>query len=199
MRYCFSRLFCILALWLASVVPVRADLEAGKRAYEQAADYATALKELTPLAEQGNADAQVLLGLMYLRGLGVSKDPAVALKWYKAAADQGDAEGQSHLGSMYFMGLGVAKDTNEALKLWKLSADQGNGGAQVSLGLAYRNSLHVPRDLVQSYMWLHLAALGGDSLAVRQRDDVQKFMTTDQIAKARALAAAWKPTGAQKE
>ena len=199
MRYCFSRfLFCILALWLTSVVPVRADLEAGKRAYEQA-DYATALKELTPLAEQGNADAQVLLGLMYLRGLGVSKDPALALKWYKAAADQGDAEGQSHLGSMYFMGLGVAKDTNEALKLWKLSADQGNGGAQVSLGLAYRSSLHVPRDLVQSYMWLHLAALGGDSLAVRQRDDVQKFMTTDQIAKARALAAAWKPTGAQKE
>jgi len=199
MRYCFSRfLFCTLALWLASVVPVRADLEAGKRAYEQA-DYATALKELTPLAEQGNADAQVLLGLMYLRGLGVLKDPALALMWYKAAADQRDAEGQSHLGSMYFMGLGVAKDTNEALKLWKLSADQGNGGAQVSLGLAYRNSLHVPRDLVQSYMWLHLAALGGDSLAVRQRDDVQKFMTTDQIAKARALAAAWKPTGAQKE
>ncbi len=50
-------LFCTLTLLLMSVIPARADLEAGKRAYEQG-DYATALKEVRPLAEQGNAGIQ---------------------------------------------------------------------------------------------------------------------------------------------
>jgi len=175
------------------VATVGGHLEAGKRAWDQG-DYATALKELTPLAEQGNADAQVLLGLMYFRGQGVSKDPSLALKWYKAAADQGNADGQAHLGSMYLMGMGVKKDTSQALKLWKLSANQGNPGAQVNLGLAYRNLRDVPHDFVQSYMWFDLAALGGDPLAARQRDGLQRLMSPDQIEKARALARQWRPT-----
>jgi hypothetical protein len=37
-------------------------------------DYATALKEWTPLAEQGYADAQYNLGDMYRYGLGVPHD-----------------------------------------------------------------------------------------------------------------------------
>jgi TPR repeat protein len=158
MLRCFSPFLPgILALSLTSVATARADLEAGKRAWDQG-DYATALKELTPLAEQGNADAQVLLGLMYFRGQGVSKDPSLALKWYKAAADQGNADGQAHLGSMYLMGMGVKRNASQALKLWKLSANQGNLGAQVNLGLAYRNLRDVPHDFVQSYMWFDLAA-----------------------------------------
>jgi len=47
---------CALAFSLISVIPALADLEAGKRAYEQR-DYTTALKELKRLAEQGNAEA----------------------------------------------------------------------------------------------------------------------------------------------
>jgi len=194
MLRCFSHfLLGIVALSLTSVAMARADLEAGKRAWDQG-DYATALKELTPLAEQGNADAQVLLGLMYFRGQGVSKDSSLALKWYKAAAEQGNADGQAHLGSMYLMGIGVKKDTSQALKLWKLSANQGNLGAQVNLGLAYRNLRDVPHDFVQSYMWFDLAALGGDPLAARQRDDLQRLMSPDQIEKARALVRQWRPT-----
>lgn len=198
LRY-FSRfLVGVLALSLVSVAAARSDLDAGKRAYEQG-DYTTALKELTPLAERGNADAQVLLGLIYFRGYGVPKDPGVALKWYKAASDQGNAEGQAHLGSMYLMGIGVKKNTSEALKLWKFSANQGNPGAQVSLGLAYRNLRDVPHDFVESYKWFHLAAMAGDPLAARQRDDLQRLMSPDQIEKARALARQWRPTSTPRQ
>jgi TPR repeat protein len=86
------------------------------------------------------------------------------------------------------------KDTAQALRWLKLSADQGNPDAQLFLGLAYRNLPDVPHDFVQAYMWFQLAAQHGDPLAPRQRDDLQKLMTREQIAQARAMAAAWKPT-----
>ncbi len=51
-------------------------------------DYATALREWRPLAEQGSAIAQNNLGLMYSEGLGVPKDYAQAHKWYNLAASR---------------------------------------------------------------------------------------------------------------
>ena len=40
-------------------------------------------------AEQGYADAQYNLGVMYANGHGVSQDYAEAAKWYRLAAEQG--------------------------------------------------------------------------------------------------------------
>ena len=62
--------------------------EDGVAAYKRG-DYATALRLLRPLAAQGNAAAQYLLGLMYGRGDGVPQDDAEAVKWYRLAAEQG--------------------------------------------------------------------------------------------------------------
>ena len=199
MRGCINHfLFGLLVLLLTSAITAQADFNAAKHAYDQA-EYATALKDLTPLAEQGNADAQALLGTMYFKGQGVPKDFRLALKWYQAAADQGNPQGQFQIGAAYLNGIGVAKDGAQALKWLRLSADQGNSDAQLFLGLAYRNLHDVPNDFVQAYMWLHLAALAGDPLAPRQRDDLQRVMTPDQIAKARAMAAAWKPANSRKQ
>jgi len=178
---------CALAFSLISVIPALADLEAGKRAYEQR-DYTTALKELKLLAEQGNAEAEALLGLMYNLGRGVPLDVDQAMKWFKAAADQGNAEGQCRLGSLY-----LKTDTAQGLRLLKLSAEQGFADAYLMLGLAYMNLKDAPLDLVQADMWLQLAAAGKDPLAAKQRARAEGQMTPDQVAKARLLAAAWKP------
>ncbi len=64
---------CALTILLCAGLSAGADLASANRAYEQK-DYATALKELAPLAEQGNAEAQFDLGRMYLMGQGVLKD-----------------------------------------------------------------------------------------------------------------------------
>ena len=63
-------------------------------------DYATALREWKPLAEQGNADAQFNLGLMYRNGEGVQQDHEESAKWFRRAAEQGHAGAQSRLGFM---------------------------------------------------------------------------------------------------
>jgi len=71
-------------------VSLGADFQKGVAAYESG-DYATALREWTPLAEQGNASAQSFVGEMYRRGEGVPQDYKTAVKWSKLAAEQGDA------------------------------------------------------------------------------------------------------------
>jgi len=53
------------------------------------------------LAEQGSAEAQYNLGLMYANGDGVPQNDEEAVRWYRLAAEQGDANAQFNLGGMY--------------------------------------------------------------------------------------------------
>ncbi len=62
--------------------------EAGLDAFNQG-DYPTALNTFRPLAEQGEAQAQFKLGVMYHQGLEVEQDYEEAVRWYRQATDQG--------------------------------------------------------------------------------------------------------------
>ena len=66
---------------LISGASLAADFQKGWEAYENG-DYATALKEWRPLAEQGSAQAQFHLGIMYNRGRGVPQDFEQAVYWW---------------------------------------------------------------------------------------------------------------------
>ena len=102
-----------------------ADSEKGLTAYNQG-DYSTALKEWTPLAEQGNASAQSNLGLMYEKGYGVVQNYKTAVKWYTLAAEQGHAKAQSNLGVMYQNGEGVIQDNIYAHMWFNIAASSGD-------------------------------------------------------------------------
>ncbi len=81
----------VIVLVLALVLPapvLAAGLEAGVEAYDRG-DYATALKEWRPLAEQGNAAAQVGLGAMYRQGKGVPQNHVEAESWFRKAIENG--------------------------------------------------------------------------------------------------------------
>ena len=105
-----------------------ADWKKGAAAY-QCSDFATALREWTPLAKQGNADAQFNLGLMYHEGQGVPQDYKTAVKWYKLAAEQGDANAQTNLGNAYGRGQGVIQDNLYAYMWFNIAASSGNKDA----------------------------------------------------------------------
>ena len=70
---------------LGLTAPAWAGFDEGLAAYRRG-DYATALREWRPLAEQGDADAQYNLGVMYEHGQGVPQDYAHAHMWYNLAA-----------------------------------------------------------------------------------------------------------------
>ena len=66
----------ILAILLSLLIPVQswgADFRKGEEAY-MIGDYATALREWTPLAEKGDLAAQFKLANMYRKGIGVPQD-----------------------------------------------------------------------------------------------------------------------------
>tara|TARA_B100000780_G_C20855171_1_gene339903 strand:- start:47 stop:571 length:525 start_codon:yes stop_codon:yes gene_type:complete len=89
-----------LALAFGTGAVLAQDFQKGLAAYK-ANDHATALKELRPLAEQGDADAQEMIGWIYENGIGVLQDYLEAFKWYRLAAEQGNTVTQVRLGHMY--------------------------------------------------------------------------------------------------
>ena len=77
-------------------------------------------------AEQGNAEAQSLLGVMYNLGQGVPQDYNQAVKWHLKAAEQGDTVARLNLGVIYDKGLGVPQDYAQAYLWLNLAATSGN-------------------------------------------------------------------------
>ena len=82
----------LVGLSLISFPSWSADFDKGLSAYKRG-DFVTAVREWTPLAEQGDANAQTNLGVMYETGRGVPKDYNEAVRLYRLAAEQGYAIG----------------------------------------------------------------------------------------------------------
>jgi hypothetical protein len=101
-----------------------------------AQDYKEAVRWYRLAAEQGNALAQVKLGLMYDKGQGVAQDYTEAVRWYRLAAEQGDASAQFNLGLMYYAGQGVPQDYIQAHMWFNLA---GAGG--IAEGIQDRDSI----------------------------------------------------------
>jgi TPR repeat protein len=181
------------------LAPAPRNADRAMAAYQKG-DYTTALKLSRSLADQGDARAQSILGLIYYGGRGVSRNDNEAVRWFRHAADLGDATGNLYLGVMFADGRGVPQDYAEAAKWYRLAADLGDAQAQYNLGLAYAKGEGVSPDNVSAHMWFNLAAArfpASDArsrdAAVRNRDLVASDMTPEEIAEAQQLARDWKP------
>ena len=118
---------------LLGVPSYSADFNKGLTA-AQSGDFATALKEWKPLAEEGNAAAQNNLGLMYENGWGVPQDDKEAVRLYRLAAEQGYADAQGNLGVMYVFGKGVTKDFVYAHMWGNIALMNGNERGELVRG-----------------------------------------------------------------
>jgi len=114
-------------------------------------------------------------------------------------AEHGDAWAQTTLGRLFETGVGVPQYYSDASRWYRLAADQGYSEGQYLLGNMYYAGRGVPQDFVQAYMWVDLAAAtlpaGADQdHAANARDAVASKLAPDQLAKAKQMAAEWKPT-----
>ncbi len=125
-----------------------ADFKEGYTAYTRG-DYKTALSEFKSLAEQGDAEAQHSLGVMYVNGEGVDKDVTKGVNWFRKSAEQGFADAQHNLAFAYETGLSVKKDMNEAARWYHKAAEQGFAKSQSNLGLMYSSGDGVQKDLIE--------------------------------------------------
>jgi uncharacterized protein len=186
----------LAALGLADQVDARAAYAAYERGY-----HACALRLAQPLAEQGDARAQSLVGLIHYVGRGALRDDAKAVNWLRLAADQGDAAAQFRLGLMYSEGQGVPQDHAEAARWYRLAADKRHPQAQYNLGLLYAKGEGVAQDNVMAHMWFNLAVAQfpasdarNRTAAVTSRDLAATKLTREQIAEAQKLAREWQST-----
>jgi hypothetical protein len=172
-------------------------LEAAYAAYRNGDDK-TALRLSRPLAEQGVARAQTLLGFIHHRGRAVNIDEVQAVAWFRRAAEQGDAEAQVQLGMRLSEGRAMPQNYADAAKWFRLAANQGDAKGQYFLGLLYSRGEGVPLSNVYAHMWFNLAAAhfpASDArdrqAAAKNRDSVAFKMTREEIAEAQKLARDW--------
>lgn len=156
-----------VALWtLASVLPVNAGEFEDAQAAITIGDYVTALRLLGTLADQDNPYAERLLGIMYVKGLGVPQDYALGMRWLRLAADKGLPDAQNEVGFLYQQGQGVERNEAEAVKWFRLAADRGGlVVAQNNLADSYVLGLGAPQDFGEAFKWYRIAADQSSSYA----------------------------------
>lgn len=118
---------------------------------------------LSQLAQQGQAEAQYHLGMMYNNGIIVKADPQQAFQLFSQSAAQGHALASYKLGCYYhgqFKGV-VPVDTNLALKYKLVAAEAGYELAQFDVGTHYFQS----NDIIKALWWWEKSALQGYDLA----------------------------------
>jgi TPR repeat protein len=124
------------------------------------------IKQLKPLAEQGDAKAQYNLGLTYTNYVkdGVrKKDYETAAKWLQKSANQGYANAQGDLATMYLTGRGVNENHKKAISLLKKSARQDYARAQYNLGKIYEDGKFTLKDNKKAIKWYKKASNSDDT------------------------------------
>src|SRR3979409_340245 len=86
----------LAAQLMGTVAAFAGPWEDGMAAYNRG-DYVPAIRLFRPLAEQGNAKAQNVVGVMYRRGQGVARNSVRTFLWLNRAAARGDAIAKAEL------------------------------------------------------------------------------------------------------
>ena len=154
------RLLAVLAIVLGSSGFAQASYEAGMHAFVTG-KFDEALKNFEPMVEQHHSPSQTALGLMYLHGLGVGKDPVHAAALFTQAAELGNVAAANYLGALYQLGVGVPQRLDVAYRWILQSARGGYPEAELNLGIFYEQGLGVAVDDEQAAHWYGRAAARG--------------------------------------
>lgn len=133
-----------------------------RQADEADADY---LQRMLPLAETGDALAQIAVAEAYFYGRGTETNRVTAVSWYRRAAEAGNAAAQASLGLCLFRGWGCGKDFAEAASWYTKAATQGNLGAMNDLAFCYLHGYGVEEDQEMGFQLAMEAAEKGHAPA----------------------------------
>ena len=138
--------------------------------------------QIKSLAEKGDAEAELKMGLRYTPNAKGGKDVKIAVQWYEKAARHGQVEAQYRYGLALLEGRGVVQDYKTAFYWLEKAAQLGQPQAQATLGEIYNSGIAIHRDIERAYLWFNLAAAQGLENAASSRDLVVKLLTPNQIA-----------------
>lgn len=171
-----------ILLCLLSLSSSAQHLSDGKDAVERG-DFERGVRILSVFAQDGNAEAQRILGELIFNGQGVKQNLAVAVTWLTLAAKQGDRVAEYDLGYIYETGQGVAQSQVAAVHWYTLSATKVFPLAQKRLGMLYLES-----SPDKASYWLTEAFRNGDNSVAESMTKVN-LVIAEQRQKVDADAA----------
>ncbi len=148
-----------------------------------------ALAPLESYANQGSAEAQYRLGMMYRFAWGVDKDFVKARKYFERAAEENHAEAQSELGKIHKDGRGTKRDYALAAKWFERAGRNSQGISQLNLARMYEKGRGVPKSFPDAWAWYSMAISNQYMDAMGRRGKLQGKMTDEQIAEGNAVVA----------
>lgn len=143
------RFFVLLIIGLFISSAAFADWNKARAALNQL-DFAKAISELLPVAEQGDVNAQLWVGDLYRLHPGKNRDFTKGALWYKRAATQGSADGQALLATVYFHGQGTDQNYSQAKRWSEKAAKQNSADGNYILATIYARGLSVRPDAVKA-------------------------------------------------
>lgn len=147
-----------------------------------------AVKWFIAAAKQGDPYAEEALGSMYEDGDGIPRNPVVAMEWYTKAAKQGNTTAEYSIGLMYNKGNGVEANFPAAAAWYTKAALQGYVPAECSLGYMYAIGEGVPKDEIQGLAWTYIAAASGDSISIKNREQMERRLGRDGTLAAQQIS-----------
>ena len=122
--------------------------------FEQAKDYAQAIKWYERAAAHGSEMSAMNLAQMYEKGIGVKADPAEAIRRYKVLAGQGNGEARYRLAVL----AESSGDYAQAADLHQRSIDRGDFRAMLNLGEMHEQGRGVKQDVKRAVALYERAA-----------------------------------------
>ncbi len=187
MRSSSAALFLLLFIGIS--LAANAGFDQATAAFDKG-DYATALRELKPLADKGDARSQYAMGVMAENGFGMPKDLPQAAAWYRRAAEQGNADAQYNLGAMYEHGIGLPVNYAQAVRWYRPAAESGDIDALSNLGVLYEKGQGVPQDRVLALALYNVSVAldpNKQGQAARNGRGLVGRMTVDEVNAAMTL------------
>jgi TPR repeat protein len=165
-------------------------------------DEARALDLFQKAAAAGHTRAQINLGILYLRGLGVPRDIVNARAWLEKAAASGDPQALYTLGRAMDEGSEqIAPDPVRAADLYRRAAEKGHVLAGLRYGLALSEGIGIKRDVAAAQKWLVQARDNGVPEAALAMGDMaaRTPASRDKAANERTVqtAVSWYEVAAQ--
>lgn len=124
-----------------------------------------AAEQLEQLAEDGDADAQYIIGTAYRDGGLLIPDMVKAQKLLERAAEQDLDAAQYALGKLYLSDEADVHDSAKGIYWLKRSADSGNDYAAYRLGKEYLSGKNTIKDAETAVSYLRQAADNGNAYA----------------------------------
>ena len=152
------------------------NMASAKTVAEIKEDYIRHLPEIQRAAEQGNPNAQAILGTMYKRGWGVERNDSQAYEWLEKSAKQGNKMAQNNLAGLYARD-NTQNNDDKVLQMLHQSAENSNAvSAHYNLGVMYENGYGTAVDLQKAEYYFSKAAASGNKRAIEALENVRRRM-----------------------